>query len=65
MTALTDKTYVDTNFLYMIPLTAAVAMSTTGAGMIPITIMINTSAMLTAWVKGVTVTAGLSSGSVQ
>jgi len=65
MTALTDKTYVDTNFLYMIPLTAVVAMSSTAAGMIPITMMIRTRAMLTAWVRGATATAGLSSGSVQ
>lgn len=53
------------DILYIIPLTAAVAISTTGAGIIPITIIISTRAMLTAWAKGATATAGLSSGSVQ
>ena len=51
--------------IYMIPRTAAVAILTTVAGMTPMTMMITTRAMLTAWVRGAIATAGLSSGSVQ
>ena len=52
-------------FFYMMPRTAAVAISTTAAGITPMMMMISTRAMDITWARGATATAGLSSGSVQ